>query len=94
MKKLTVFVLLIALAACTSTVERESFGEYVDNSVITAKVKSGLFDDPITKGFEINVRTYKGVVQLSGFVSTRKERRRAGDEAGLCRICILGKRSP
>lgn len=74
-----VFMLLFAvfLAACTSTPERESFGEYIDNSVVTTSVKSKLFSDPLVKGFEISVETYKGVVQLSGFVSTLEEKQQA-----------------
>ena len=55
-----------------STRTRESTGEYVDDSVITTKVKSLLAADDFLKSFQIGVETYKGVVQLSGFVNTQK----------------------
>ncbi len=69
------FVLLIFIAvfvACASTSTRESTGEYVDDSIITTKVKSKLAADDFLKSFEISVETYKGTVQLSGFVNTQK----------------------
>lgn len=58
------------LAACSSTATREGTGEYVDDSVITTKVKAAIFNEPSLKSAEINVETFKGVVQLSGFVSS------------------------
>jgi osmotically-inducible protein OsmY len=68
-----VLLLLIAtLAGCASTPTRSSTGEYVDDSVITTKVKSLLAADDFLKSFQIGVETYKGVVQLSGFVNTQK----------------------
>ncbi len=68
-----VLLLLVAfLAACASTRTQESTGEYVDDSVITTKVKSLLAADDFLKSFKIGVETYKGVVQLSGFVNTQK----------------------
>jgi osmotically-inducible protein OsmY len=68
-----VLLLLIAsLAACASTPTRESTGEYVDDSVITTKVKSLLAADDFLKSFQIGVESYKGVVQLSGFVNSQK----------------------
>jgi len=63
---------LLPLAGCSSTPTRESTGEYLDDSVITTKVKAAIFDVPPLKSAEINVETFKGVVQLSGFVSTRE----------------------
>ena len=69
------FVLLLLIAtfvACASTPKHESTGEYVDDSVITTKVKSLLADDDFLKSFQISVETYKGVVQLSGFVDSQK----------------------
>lgn len=73
-------VLLSALG-CASTVNRESTGEYVDDAVITTRVKTAIFSDPALKVFQINVETYKNVVQLSGFVSTRAEMKKAVDVA-------------
>ncbi len=60
---------LLFLLGCTATPTQESTGEYIDDSVITARVKTALLNEPTLKSFEINVETYKGVVQLSGFVS-------------------------
>ena len=68
---------LLALSACGSTNKRESTGQYVDDSVITTKVKAAIFNEPTLKSAEINVETYKGVVQLSGFVSTQAQTYRA-----------------
>lgn len=72
-KKITslVFVaLVVSLAACAATDKKESTGQYVDNSVLTAKVKTAIFNEPTLKSLEITVETFKGEVQLSGFVST------------------------
>lgn len=60
---------LLAAAGCASSPERASTGEYLDDTVITAKVKASLFNEPTLKASEINVETYKGDVQLSGFVA-------------------------
>ena len=65
-------MLMVALVACASTSKQESTGEYVDDSVITTKVKSLLAADDFFKSFQISVETYKGVVQLSGFVGSQK----------------------
>lgn len=71
-------ILLVALAAgCASTARQESFGEFVDSSVITTKIKTKLFDHPLTRGEGIKVVTYKGVVELKGEVSSRKVKREA-----------------
>jgi len=64
----------IALAAgtfgCASTATHESTGQYVDDTAITGKVKTAIFNEPTLKSAEINVETFKGVVQLGGFVSS------------------------
>ena len=75
---LLLMVLAIGLAACGSTSKQSAPGEYVDDSVITTKVKSQLAADDFLKSFEISVETYKGVVQLSGFVDTQMAVDRAG----------------
>ena len=67
-----VMLMMVAFAACASTSKQESTGEYVDDSVITTKVKSLLAADDFLKSFEISVETYKGTVQLSGFVDSQK----------------------
>ena len=61
---------LITAVGCASTSKQEGMGEYVDDSVLTAKVKAAIFEHPSLKSAEINVETFKGVVQLSGFVSS------------------------
>ena len=66
-------LLLLALMACAPTEKREGTGEYVDDTVITTKVKAALVADPELKAREINVETFKGTVQLSGFVSSRED---------------------
>ena len=70
-------VTLASAVGCSSTSQREGTGQYIDDSVITAKVKAAIFDDAMTKATEINVETYKGVVQLSGFVITQSAANRA-----------------
>jgi osmotically-inducible protein OsmY len=73
--------LIVALASCAGTRTKESAGEYVDDSVITSKVKAALVADPVTKAREISVETFKGVVQLSGFVGTAAEKEKASEIA-------------
>ena len=78
------FVLLMLIAtfvACASTSKQESTGEYVDDSVITTKVKSLLAADDFLKSFQISVETYKGTVQLSGFADSQKAVDKAGEIA-------------
>jgi osmotically-inducible protein OsmY len=74
-------MLMVAFVACASTSKQESTGEYVDDSVITTKVKSLLAEDDFLKSFEISVETYKGTVQLSGFVDSQKAVDKAGEIA-------------
>jgi len=66
---------------CSSTRTHESTGEYVDDSAITAKVKAAILEDPALKTLQISVKTYKGVVQLSGFVDSKDMVDRAGKVA-------------
>ena len=78
------FVLLMLIAffvACASTSKQSSTGEYFDDSVITSKVKSQLASDDFLKSFAITVETYKGVVQLSGFVNSQQAVDKAGEIA-------------
>jgi hyperosmotically inducible protein len=62
---------LISAVGCASTATQEGTGEYIDDSVITTKVKAAILKQATLKVAEINVETFKGVVQLSGFVSTQ-----------------------
>ena len=61
-------IVLVTLMGCASTSTKEGTGEYIDDSVITTKVKAAVLNEPTLKVAEINVETFKGVVQLSGFV--------------------------
>jgi osmotically-inducible protein OsmY len=63
-------ILLASLLGCASTTKHEGTGEYVDDTVITTKVKAAIFNEPTLKSAQINVETFKGTVQLSGFVSS------------------------
>jgi osmotically-inducible protein OsmY len=63
-------VALAALAGCASTQKNESTGQYMDDTAITTKVKAAIFNEPTLKSAEINVETFKGRVQLSGFVAS------------------------
>jgi osmotically-inducible protein OsmY len=66
-------VILMSMAlGCASTAKQEGTGEYVDDTVVTTKVKAAIFNEPTLKSAEINVETFKGVVQLSGFVTSRE----------------------
>jgi hyperosmotically inducible periplasmic protein len=71
-----------ALSSCASSRTQESTGEYVDDSAITTKVKAAILQDPTLKTLQISVKTYKGVVQLSGFVDSKEMVARAGEVAG------------
>ena len=86
---LVILMLIATLVACASTPTRESTGEYVDDSVITTKVKALLAEDDFLKSFQISVETYKGIVQLSGFVNSQK----AVDKAGQIARSVKGVKS-
>jgi osmotically-inducible protein OsmY len=64
---------LTVLMGCAATSQSEGTGQYIDDSVITTKTKSAIFNDPMLKATEINVETYKGRVQLSGFVNSQAD---------------------
>lgn len=68
---------LATVVGCTSTPEQKGTGEYIDDAVITTKVKAAIFNEPTLKASEINVETYKGVVQLSGFVGSEASKDKA-----------------
>jgi len=65
-------VMLAVIAGCASSSTKEGTGEYIDDTVITTKVKLAIMEDPALKSSEINVETFKGVVQLSGFVVSQE----------------------
>jgi len=66
-------VSLVTMVGCASTPKQEGTGEYIDDSVITAKVIAAVLNEPTLKSAEINVETFKGVVQLSGFVNSKAD---------------------
>jgi osmotically-inducible protein OsmY len=74
LKRLSTFLLMLVVVSflgCASTAKQEGTGEYIDDTVITTKVKAAVLDEPSLKSAEVNVETFKGVVQLSGFVSSQ-----------------------
>lgn len=83
-KRFATFIFAMVLASllgCASSPTQEGTGEYVDDTVITAKVKSAILEEPSLKSAEINVETFKGIVQLSGFVSSAAAERKAAEVA-------------
>ncbi len=75
-KRLSTFILMLVLASflgCASTPKQEGTGQYFDDTAITAKVKAAVLGESTLKSAEINVETFKGVVQLSGFVSSQAD---------------------
>ena len=70
-------LLALLMAGCASSATQESTGEYIDDSGITASVKAAIYNDPMLKVGQISVETYKGVVQLSGFVDSKQAAARA-----------------
>ena len=69
--------LMISALGCAATAERQSTSEYVDDSWITTKVKTQILNEPTLKVNQVNVETYKGQVQLSGFVDSRDDMEKA-----------------
>ena len=86
---LVLLMFVAALAGCAATRTHESTGEYVDDSTITTKVKALLAEDNFLRSFQIGVETYKGTVQLSGFVNSQN----AVDKAGQIAMSVKGVRS-
>ena len=78
---LVALMMVAALMACASTPEQSSTGEYIDDTVITTKVKTELANDNLLKSFKISVETRKGIVQLSGFVDSQYAVDKAGEIA-------------
>jgi len=74
-------VVFVSFLGCASTAKQEGTGEYVDDSLITTKVKAAILNEPGLKVAEINVETFKGVVQLSGFVSSKADENKAVEVA-------------
>lgn len=66
-------ITLVSVVGCAATSKQEGTGEYVDDAVITTKVKAAIFNESTLKSAEINVETFKGVVQMSGFVNSQAD---------------------
>ena len=73
--------LLLFTVSCAATSKQEGTGEYIDDTVLTTKVKAAVFNEPSLKSAEINVETFKGVVQMSGFVNSPADINKAADVA-------------
>jgi hypothetical protein len=74
-----------AFMGCAATQKHESTGEYVDDSVLTTKVKAAILEEASLTTIQIKVETFKGVVQLSGFVDSAEHVTRAGEVAARVR---------
>ena len=82
LKLLVCLGLITTFLGCAATQKRQSTGQYVDDSVITTKVKAAIFNEATLKTLQINVETFKGEVQLSGFVDSAQSVKKAGEVAG------------
>lgn len=80
-KILACIFLLVAFVGCSAANKRGSAGDYVDDTVITTKVKAAIFEEPTLKTLQINVKTFQGEVQLSGFVDSAQNVAKAGEVA-------------
>jgi osmotically-inducible protein OsmY len=78
---LFIVALMVSALGCASQSEPQSPGAYMGDSWITTKVKTAIFNEPSLKVAQINVETYKGVVQLSGFVDSAASQAKAVEVA-------------
>jgi len=78
---LMLLMLIATFVACASTPKHEGTGDYIDDSVITSKIKAQLANDDFLASFQISVESRKGIVQLSGFVDSQKAVDKAGQIA-------------
>lgn len=72
---------VLLVTSCAETATSASTGQVIDDTVITARVKTAIINDPDLSASEIQVETFKGVVQLSGFVSESSDIPKAGQVA-------------
>ena len=70
-------VALLAGAGCSVVRDQQSVGTYVDDSVLTTRVKASFAKDPVVSAMSLSVETFKGVVQLSGVAKSADERSQA-----------------
>lgn len=89
-KILSALLMAVFLAACAGTATESSTGEFLDDTVITARVKAALVKDPMVSALDVSVESFKGAVQLSGFVKTEAQRdqavRIANDVPGVTQV--------
>lgn len=71
------FGVAVLSTGCAGNANRESTGEFIDNRAVTAKVKTALIEDELVRARDVEVTTFKGTVQLSGFVDTQAQKDRA-----------------
>lgn len=76
-----IVAMAIALGGCAANERNKTAGEYVDDTVVNVKVKTALVNQEGVDAADINVETYRGTVQLSGFVDSEDERRMALEAA-------------
>lgn len=81
LKQLVLLAVMTAFLGCAGTQKTSSTGEYVDDTVITTKVKAAIFEEPTLKTMQINVETFKSEVQLSGFVNSAQSVKKASEVA-------------
>ncbi len=81
MVSLMLAAVFVAILGCASTASKEGTGEYIDDTVITTKVKAAILNEETLKSAEVNVETFKGVVQLSGFVNSEADIAKAASVA-------------
>ncbi|HRP05802.1 MAG TPA: BON domain-containing protein [Opitutaceae bacterium] len=67
----------IGLTGCAGTATQESTGEYIDNTAITARIKKAYASDELVRARDITVESFRGTVQLSGFVNSLEQKERA-----------------
>ena len=72
-RSMVVFLGISMLTNCSVVSDRETLGEYVDDTGVTAKVKTDILNDSVLAPFQIHVETFQGTVQLSGFVETSQQ---------------------
>lgn|SRR5699024_9521138 len=78
---LIALIMLVVFSACAGTETRRSTGAYLDDKTISTRVNTALATDPIAKATQVQVQTYEGVVQLSGFVDSEENKQRSEELA-------------
>ncbi len=74
-------VLSLALSGCAWNEGGRGIGQYIDDKTVSARVEAALIADPIVSALNVQVETYGGTVQLSGFVDSKESAQRAEELA-------------